>query len=95
MKPQEVLTEVVNRCIREGSPVIVGIPATTQPNASATAKLKRMQTEIGTGEPGYRWVERYLVVGPDGSEYYPTFTQKEAKAFCKSKGWLLSPVILQ
>lgn len=48
--------------------------------------LRPMRVEIGTGKPGYRWVQRYLVVRPNGTEEHPAVTRSEAYARARELG---------
>ncbi len=56
---------------------------TTQPRAT----FEVTQTEIGTGEPGYRWVTAFHIITPYGSKLYPPVVRREAIAICKREGW--------
>lgn len=68
---------------------------TNQINAPYGASLKPMQMEIGTGEPGYRWIQGFTIVTPDGAELFPPMPEKEARALCKQEGWPVLGVIRQ
>ena len=38
-------------------------------------------------QPGYRWVDCFKVIDPQGREIQPWMRIREAYAFCKSQGW--------
>lgn len=45
------------------------------------------QTEVGTGEPGYRWVDAYSEVTADG--YTNPVPMKEQRAMARRDGYTL------
>jgi hypothetical protein len=49
--------------------------------------LIRMQREVGTGGPGYRWAPGYLVVRNDGAQEYPPRSYNEAVARLRELGY--------
>lgn len=49
--------------------------------------------EVGTGEPGYKWVTGYYVIKPDGKKLFPPMRRSEAIAFCKAQGWDHSAIL--
>lgn len=54
------------------------------------AKLVPVRMEIGAsrnGRPGYRWVEGYQLVTPEGDKLYPYFRKAEARKRCRDEGW--------
>lgn len=56
-------------------------------DSAGTAKLRRVMMEVGTGKPGYKWVEGYEVTQPNGRALQPYMRKREAKKFCKAQGW--------
>lgn len=46
------------------------------------------QAEVGTGAPGYRWVQAFSEVTPDG--YTNPVPMKEHRAMAKRDGFVLS-----
>lgn len=49
--------------------------------------------EVGTGEPGYKWVTGFHIITPDGAKLYPPVRRAEAIAICKREGWDHSAII--
>jgi len=41
------------------------------------------------GRVRYRWVERYVLLTPDGGEIHPPMKLSEARKHCKDSGWEL------
>lgn len=50
--------------------------------------LEPTRIEVGTGEPGYRWVDGVYIVRATG-KLYPPMRVREAKAICKREGWTI------
>lgn len=46
----------------------------------------RGQIERGTGKPGYKWVNGYSQVSPDGGVLYPLMTRRECQQDAKARG---------
>lgn len=46
----------------------------------------RGQIEVGTGEPGYKWVPGYSESMPDGSVPYPLMCQRDCRHDAKVRG---------
>lgn len=38
-------------------------------------------------QPGYRWVNGFKVIDPQGREIQPYMRIREAYAYCKEQGW--------
>lgn len=51
------------------------------------ARFEPTQIEVGTGEPGYRWVSAVYIITPDGSKLYPPVQVNEARKICRREGW--------
>ena len=52
-----------------------------------TAVLNPVQVEVGSPAKGYRWVNGFEIIQPNGLALYPYMRIREAKKFCKDQGW--------
>jgi hypothetical protein len=41
------------------------------------------------GRPGYRWVDGYQVVTPEGEALFPYMTKADARRVCRENGWAM------
>lgn len=49
--------------------------------------LRGDMIEVGTGKPGYRWVQGYYEINPEnGNRVYPPVTRREAQARARRDG---------
>lgn len=55
-------------------------------NDLAVATLVPVLMEVPRGRK-YAWVEGFKVVTPTGSEIQPYMRKREARAFCRERGW--------
>ncbi len=53
------------------------------------AKFEPARFEVGTGGPGYRWVDGVYIITPDGKKLFPPMLKRDARAYCKREGWTI------
>lgn len=51
------------------------------------AMLVPTRVEVAAKGGGYKWVDGYRIISPEGKEILPYMRKAAAKRYCKSAGW--------
>lgn len=51
------------------------------------AMLIPTRVEVATKDGGYKWVDGYQIISPEGKEIFPYMRKAVARRYCRTAGW--------